>query len=218
LKTQVGNGSPPGRRGRPSKFGRPSSVVALTLPDEVIRGLGKIHADLAWAVVTLFEKAPTRKPPIKDERPDVELVTIGERRSLISVSREVVKSLPGINISPLSGNRAFLALDPERGMPDLELAVVDRLESASDDLNERKALLKFRHQLRAWRHDRTLRFRTRVIIVVERTDDSPKSTATARHRQRPSKATGRKAPENGQEAAQPTIAPPPRAPSRRGAE
>jgi hypothetical protein len=46
----------PSKRGRPQKFGRPSQVVALTLPEDVLRGLRKIHHDLGWAIVALFEK------------------------------------------------------------------------------------------------------------------------------------------------------------------
>ena len=44
-----------GNRGRPPKFGRPSQVVALTRPEEVMAGLRKINAGLAWAVVRMFE-------------------------------------------------------------------------------------------------------------------------------------------------------------------
>ena len=149
------------------KFGRPSRVVALTLPDEVVRGLRKIDADLGWAIVTLFEKAPAGGSAAPEAERDAELVTIADRRSLIVVNRAVFKSLPGINIIPLHGNRAFLALDVGRGMTDLEIAVIDRLEGASVDGRERKALARLRAQLKAWRHDRALRFHSRAIIVVE---------------------------------------------------
>lgn len=156
------------KRGRPTKFGRPSRVVALTLPDEVVRGLRKIHADLGWAIVTLFEKAPVGGSAAPETERDAELVTIADRRSLIVVNRAVFKSLPGINIIPLHGNRAFLALDIGRGMTDLEIAVIDRLEGTSIvDARERKALSGLRAQLKAWRHDRSLRFHSRAIIVVE---------------------------------------------------
>jgi hypothetical protein len=158
---------PHARRGRPPKFGRPSQVVALTLPEEVVRGLRKVHPDLGWAIVTLFEKAPARNAEAMAQ-PDVELVTIADRRSLIVINREVFKSLPGINIIPLQGTRAFLALDLGRGTTDLELTVIDRLQDPTVDLRERKALRKLRLQLRTWRHDRSLRFHTRSIIVVER--------------------------------------------------
>jgi hypothetical protein len=156
------------RRGRPSKFGRPSQVVALTLPDDVVRGLRKVDSDVAWAIVGLFEKSPARASATSAERPDVELVTIADRRSLIVVNRAVIKRLRGVSIVRLHGDRAFLALDTPGGMTELELAVVDTLDDPSFDLHERKALKTLREQLRTWRHDRSLRFHSRSIIVVER--------------------------------------------------
>jgi hypothetical protein len=156
---------PHGRRGRPRKFDRPSHLVALTLPDEVVNGLRRVHPDLAWAVVSLFEKRPpgeTTEPP-----PDFELLQIADSRSLIVVNRSGFKRLPGVDVVPLSADRAFLALPPDRGLSDLELAVVDRLEMSSVKEAEREALQSFREQLRKWRHDRSLTFRSRSIIVVE---------------------------------------------------
>src|SRR6266536_3568025 len=116
------------KRGSPQKFGRPSEVVALTLPEEVIAGLRKVHQDLAWAIVTMFEKRP---PTHVAEPADAELVTIAGQQSLIVVNRMVFKSLPGVEIVPLTAQRAFLALDAGSGMADLERAVIDRLESAA---------------------------------------------------------------------------------------
>ena len=156
------------RRGRPSKFGRPSQVVALTLPDDVVRGLRKIEPDVGRAIVTLFEKSPARATLEPDDQPDVELVTIADRRSLIVVNRAVINHLPGVNIVPLHGDRAFLALEEGRGTTDLELAVIDSLDDPALDSNERGALRKLRVQLRTWRNDRSLRFHTRSIIIVER--------------------------------------------------
>lgn len=155
------------RRGRPSKFGRSSQVVALTLPDDVVRGLRKIDPDVGWAIVTLFEKSPARGAETAVEQPDVELVTIAERRSLIVVNRGVIQHLRGVNIVPLHGDRAFLALEAGRGMADLELAVIDSLDDEAIATRERKALRTLRAQLRAWRHDRSLRFHAQSIIVVE---------------------------------------------------
>jgi hypothetical protein len=142
-------------------------VVALTLPEDVVRGLRKIHPDVGWAIVRLLEKASTRKPAAEKPQPDAELVTIADRRSLIVVNRAVFKRLPGINIIPLHGNQAFLALDAGRGMTDLELAVIDRLDDPALDSLERKALQNLRAQLRSWRQDPLMRFHARSIIVVE---------------------------------------------------
>ena len=154
------------KRGRPPKFGRPSRVVAITLPEETIRGLRNLHRDLAWAIVTLFEKQPPdmQQPP----RADAELVSIADRRFLIVVNSAVVRTLPGVNIIPLNGHRAFLALDPGRGVADLELAVRDRLDAAAVPGPERRALESLRSLLSKWRRDRRLRAYSRAIIVVER--------------------------------------------------
>jgi hypothetical protein len=162
------------RRGRPSKFGRPSRVVALTLPEDAIDRLRRVHRDLGWAIVKLLDKEPRAVSTRGEEaQPDVELVTVADRRSLIVVNREIIRNLPGVNIIPLSGTRAFLALDIDRGMSDLELAVTDRLGDPAIERQERRALEKLRAQLTTWRRDRGLHFHTRAIIVVERLVKTP---------------------------------------------
>jgi hypothetical protein len=174
---------PARKPGRPPKFGRPSRVVAITLPEDVIDRLHRIHRDLGWAVVKLVDSPLGGHRRHEDREPDVELVTVADRRSLIVVNREVISNLPGVNIIPLSGNRAFLALDIDRGMSDLELAVSDRLAGPAVSRPERRALVKLQAQLRAWRHDDALRFHTRAVIVVERLvkkQSKPERTATAR--------------------------------------
>jgi len=133
-----------------------------------VRGLRKIDPDVGWAIVSLLEKSPARGAAGPSAQPDVELVTIADRRSLIVVNHAVFKHLRGVSIVPLHGDRAFLALEAGRGMTDLELAVIDSLEDPLLESGERKALQKLRSQLRAWRLDRTLRFHTRSIILVER--------------------------------------------------
>ena len=157
---------PARKRGRPRKFPQPSQVVALTLPEDVVRGLRRVHPDLAWAIVTLFEKHPPSR--VDAPRPDVELVTIAGRQSLIAVNRKAFTRLPGVRVIPLDDDRAFLALEPGRGLADLELAVIDRLADPSINVRERKRLAEFEAQLRKWRHNRALRFHSQAIIVVER--------------------------------------------------
>ncbi len=150
------------------------SVVALTLPQDVIDQLHRVHQDLGWAIVKLLDKAPPSATPRgEDTQPDVELVAVAERRSLIVVNREVIRNLPGVNIIPLGGNRAFLALDIDRGMSDLELAVSDRLGDSAIDRRERRALAGLRAHLTTWRRDHGLQFHTRAIIVVERLVKTP---------------------------------------------
>jgi hypothetical protein len=166
-------------RGRPSKFGRPSRVVAVTLPDDTIERLRRINRDLGWAILTLLDKeaaAPARRPD-REAEPDVELLAVADRRSLIVINRESIRHLPGVNIIPLRGNRAFVALDIDRGMSDLELAVSDRLDEPTLDQHEAHALEELRSRLTHWRRDHDLKFHRRAIIVVER---RPKANGNAR--------------------------------------
>lgn len=169
-----------GRRGRPPKFGRPGQVVAVTLPEEVIQGLRKLHPDLAWAIVRLFNTAATRRPIRAHAPDDVELVTVGGRRSLIVVNRELFSRLAAINIIPLDHDRAFLALDPGCGMSDLELAVIDRLAIPSLDRRERVALEGLRTRLRQWRSDPGVRCEPRAIILLERVGGADRPTKRPR--------------------------------------
>jgi hypothetical protein len=143
--------------------------VALTLPEDAIDRLRRVHRDLGWAIVKLLDTAPHAASAHADNaQPEVELATVAARRSLIVVNREVIRNLPGVNIIPLSGDRAFLALDIDCGMSDLELAVIDRLGDPALERRERRALEKLRAQLTTWRRDHALQFHTRAIIVVER--------------------------------------------------
>ena len=156
-------------RGRPRKFDRPAQLVAITLPTDVVQHLRTRDPDLARAIVGLVEhRTRGAEARANAASPDVELATIAGRQSLIVVNRAAFRRLPGVSIVPLSGNRAFLALQAGLGLADLELAVVDRLDDPAVAAAERKALTQFRAQRRAWRADRSLRFHARAIIVVER--------------------------------------------------
>jgi hypothetical protein len=154
--------------GRPHKFGRPAQLVAVTLPDEIVLGLRRLDPDLAWAIVKIFEKQSKSQKAGRPLPDAAELVAVGGGRSLIVVSRDVFQELPGVDLIPLDGQRAFLALQPGRGRADLELAVIDRLDMAAVDHAERKALKRLQARLRQWRRDQNLRCETRAIIVIER--------------------------------------------------
>jgi hypothetical protein len=155
------------RRGRPPKFGRPGRLVALTLPEDVLDRLRELHPDPAWAIVRLCERQPLAAgdEPAPEDAP-VDIALLARRRGLIVVDRQGFAGLPGVHLLPLSATRAFLALEPGRGLADLELAVADRLEEGPPP-QEREVLVELRHKLREWRGDPSWRFHTRTIIVAE---------------------------------------------------
>jgi hypothetical protein len=154
----------PKPRGRPPKFGRPSRLVALTLPEDTILRLRKVHPDLAWAIVKLAEGHELDP----DENPErVGIALLAGHRGLIVVDRQAFSRLPDVSLIPLNESKAFLALEPGRGLSDLELAVLDRLDEIPVG-EEREALRDLRNRLREWRGDGRWRFENRSIIVAER--------------------------------------------------
>ena len=157
-------------RGRPPKFGRPSQVVALTLPQEVLDALRTIHRDLGWAIVRLVEPilsdgGQRRRPP--GPAPLAELVHLPGRRALNVVQPEVFTPLRGVSHIQLADGRAFLAFDRAGGLADLEVAILDPLELVPPKSAERGPLLQLRDIVRGWRRDPGLAFRAKSIIVAE---------------------------------------------------
>jgi hypothetical protein len=157
------------QRGRPLKFGRPAQLLALTLPHDVVRGLGRIHSDPAWAIVSLYERR-TRKAHRPRPAPGsaFELAQLSPDSALIIVDPRVIQSVPGVSVVPVAAGRAFLAFDEGRGLADLEVALRDRLQQGKVNPHLRRELDVLHRQIRDWRHSRRLRFSRRSIILVER--------------------------------------------------
>ncbi len=171
------SGVPSGpRRGRPSKFGRPSQVVALTLPEDVIEALRGFHRDLGWAIVRLVEST-NHGPLVRHARRPValaELVHLPGGRALIVVQPKVFDGLQGVSTIPLADGRAFLALDAGGGLADLELAILDRIDALPEGDAERGVLVEVRTLVRTWRRDPGLSFKTKTVIVVEGSGGQPR--------------------------------------------
>ena len=155
------------RRGRPLKFGRPGQSVTLTLPGDVVDWLYTLHEDLAWAIVGLFEGRGVQPRKARLTTAVAELVQLPGRRALILVRPDLLRFVPGVSVVPLSDGRAFIALESGGGVADLELAVLDRLDSTGVSALERAQLVEFRQIIRDWRKQ-GLKFQPRSILVVER--------------------------------------------------
>lgn len=161
------------RRGRPLKFGRKAQLVTITLPDDVVKWLTDLDADIGWALVRLHERSS--KATKAREVEVAGLVQLPGKRALILVRPEYFSNLNGVSVIPLSDGRGFLALDANRGVADLELAVLDRLEAGGARSAEREALLELRVKLKQWRQE-GITFESRAIIVASRgAADSPRA-------------------------------------------
>ena len=150
------------KRGRPQKFGRAAQLISLTLPRDVIDWLETVDDDMGWAIVKLHERATK---PRKVDLDVAQLVRFPGNRALIQVQTALFNEMPGVSLIPVTDGRGFLALDSGRGVADLELIVLDRLEDRALPAAERTALLKLRQLLKQWRQD-GIQFESRSIIVA----------------------------------------------------
>ena len=155
------------KRGRPAKFDRPSRLVAMTLPDEVITALRSRNRDLAKAVVELVGESIDRAGQ-RAVTETVSLVPVAPRRFLITIDASTVTHLPGCELVPFGSDVAFLALESGRGLSDLTLAVEDRLHEPRIDERERSALVRIRTALHEWRRDPNFSHEARSIVVLKR--------------------------------------------------
>ena len=143
----------------------------MTLPEDVLEWLRKLHPDPAWAVVKLFDRSQQLGTKGNGSRPVAELVPLPRGRSLILVQPDALRQVPGVAVIPLADGRGFLALAPGRGLADLELALLDRLEATDVSAHERASLLQIRECLKGWRQQ-GVRFEERSILVAERAPGS----------------------------------------------
>ena len=158
-----------GKRGRPLKFGRPSQLVALTIPNDVLQWLRAIHPDPGWAVVSLHERIVSGKAPKAPATArEAELVQLTARQSLIVVNPEVFRGVKGVAILPMARGRAFLAMPNGQGIAELELAILDRLDDVTLSGPKREALIRVRGQVKEWRRSSKWRAESRSIILIDR--------------------------------------------------
>lgn len=153
---------PSRKRGRPQKFGREAHLISLTLPRDVINWLGSLDDDLGWALVKLYERAT--KTRSKDTSV-AQLVRFPGNRALIQVRVDLFRDMPGVSLIPLNDGRAFLALEAGKGVADLELIVIDRIDDQRVEVAEREALMELRARLKEWRQE-GIRFESRSIIIA----------------------------------------------------
>src|SRR5512133_1785865 len=104
------------RRGRPTKFGRPSQPVTITLPDDVVAAFRAVDRDLSRAIVQLAETAGTKMAA----RPEVELSRYGRSAVIVLKPNKAVARLAGVALVPLPDGRALISLDKDKGIAEFE--------------------------------------------------------------------------------------------------
>ena len=124
------------RRGRPLKFGRPSTSVTMTLPIETVDALREAHADIARAIVRMVAlNRPSRR------RPSVGLAHFGSRSVIVVRPVAALRRLPGIELVPLpDSDAALIAFTEALTIAKFELRVQDALETWVLSSEERSTL------------------------------------------------------------------------------
>jgi len=155
---------PRASRGRPRKFGRPARSITLTLPHDVIDRLADLDVDLGRAVVGLVERVRGQK---MRSRPPAEIATYGGHSVILVTPVRALRTLPGVELVPVSYGRALIALAHPHGIPQLELDLRDLLEKTSLKGRDRMVLEALAAILRDARGSRGLTVHERSIIVFE---------------------------------------------------
>jgi hypothetical protein len=149
--------------GRPSKYGRPSRAVTVTLPEDVLSALRDVDLDLGRAIVRLAERG---KPHVRPVRP-AELATYGNHAVIVVNPANALKRLSGVQLVPVGNGRALISLEQPNSIPRLELAVRDALEHDEVSVQERETLDAIVQILQQARRSRSVTLGERTIIVLQ---------------------------------------------------
>lgn len=152
------------RPGRPTKYGRPSRAVTVTLPEDVIARLQSVDGDLGHGIVTLAER---RRGSAPAPAPVAQISRYGSHAMIIVTPLNALKRLPGVQLVPIGGGRALISLRSPHSIPQLELAVRDAAEHTKAGSAERQALEAVADILRKARQSPGVSLEERTIIVLE---------------------------------------------------
>ena len=156
-------GSP--ARGRPSKYGRPSRAITLTLPDDVLARLRAVDPDLGRAIVKVVERrAPRGRIPAV--RP-AEITRYGTHGVIVVTPVKPLKRLRGVQLVPIGDGRCLISLEPRHSIPQLEIDIRDALAREKMTSLERETLEGIAGILRDARLSHIATPEERTIIVLE---------------------------------------------------
>lgn len=155
---------PPARRGRPRKFGEPSRVVALTLPEAVIEALRAVDDDLGRAVVRVMQ------PRLAERRhAAAEVSAYGDRAVILVPPSSTLTDRTGVELVPLSDGRALISFDQRLSVQEIELRVCDAVDDPALPAGDRAMFEALARILREARRSGSVALRERSIIVLQRT-------------------------------------------------
>jgi hypothetical protein len=169
---------PARRRGRPRKFATPSRAVTVTLPDEIIDSLSRIHHDLSRAIVRHAGR------PTRVSREAADLLVFGKRAVITIRPTPSLEPRTGVHLVPLPDGRALIAFDAPMSIADIELMLDDALEDTELKPDDRRVYESLRLILKDARRSSQVSLLRQNIIVLEsargaRTRSKPRAARKA---------------------------------------
>lgn len=153
---------PRSRRGRPRKFGRPSTAITLTLPDDTVAALQGIDTDLGRAIVRLAQPLTARP------RKFPELSFFGDRAAIVVVPpRPSLSSYAGVRLIPLWDGRAIVSFDDDVSLAELELRLNDALSQMPLSACDRSVFRQLAGLLASERRTKKVRLIRQSIVLVD---------------------------------------------------
>lgn len=151
--------------GRPQKFGRPSKALTVTLPQDVIERLQVVDSDIGRAIVAVTERRTPHRTGRGSSR--AELASYGDRAVIVVLPVKALGKLQGVQLVPIGGGRALIALDEAQSISGFELQLRDALEHSPVKGDERETMEAIASILGQARRSPQVALRPRTIIVLE---------------------------------------------------
>lgn len=151
-------------RGRPRKFNRPARAVTVTLPEDVIAQLQTTTGDLGRSIVSLVERQPRAAAPAAGT---TGVARFGSHGVIVVPPFKVLQRLPGVELVPIGDGRSLISLAAGLSVPQFELTLRDALDRARRGTAEWQALKTVAGLLRESRQSGALTVKERTIMVLE---------------------------------------------------
>jgi hypothetical protein len=132
--------------GRPPKFSESSSALTITLPDRILQELETIDSDRAKAIVKCVEAVIAERP---DRGKGYEIIAVSEDQGiLLTGPSSALRSIPWVQLVEVNPARFLVSVPAGTGVAELEVAILDLLDTLPEEQAQEKALLvELRQQL-----------------------------------------------------------------------
>ena len=152
--------------GRPAKFDEPSRPITVTLPERTLLNLARIDADRAVAIAKAVDAVVGG---VDAPEPMVGELPISKGRALLTVAdNRLLRTIPWLTLIEIAPGRHILSADNGISVEQIEVSLVDLLETATDATDEERAALRLLlDRLRTPRRNRAVQV-AEILVIQSR--------------------------------------------------